>query len=139
MAFFDFMRKDPQEKIIEDIASLLLNTECFKYFSKDDSFLMSEYKKLQVFLFSAALHGRIIDSKYGSKSFESEINGIQSIYFKKATLFYQTYIKTRKLKLSILSPEDMHENAWLGKVFVIFNSNLADIKNIFLTKKAYCV
>lgn len=137
MGLFNFFGKDPNEKNINQIYIFLISTESFKYFSKNDDENLFEYRKFETGLLAAAIHKVILEKKIRKSLSDSDQQAIRNIYIKNTSNFYNTYIKSGKLKLSILSSNNVDESRWILEVFVKFNKYQEDIISLLKSKKKY--
>jgi hypothetical protein len=139
MGLFNFFDTDPNEKIINEIYKYLISTDSFIYFSKDGEKNLIEYKRFETALLAAAIHKVILEKKVRGSLTDSDQQSIKKIYFKNTSNFYNTYIKSGELKLSILSSNNLNESRWILEIFVKFNKYVKDVSNILKSKKAYWV
>ena len=139
MSFLNFFEKDPNEKIINQINDFIISTDSFIYFTKDDDNNLVEYKRFETGLLAAAIHKVILEKKTRTSLTDSDQQSIKKTYLKNTSHFYNTYIKSGKLKSSILSSNNVDESRWILEVFVKFNKYVDDISNILKSKKIYCV
>ena len=130
MSFLNFFEKDPNEKIINQINDFIISTDSFIYFTKDDDNNLVEYKRFETGLLAAAIHKVILEKKTRTSLTDSEQQSIKKTYLKNTSHFYNTYIKSGKLKSSILSSNNVDESRWILEVFVKFNKYVDDISNI---------
>lgn len=139
MGIFNLFDKDPNEKIINQIYQFLISSDTFKHFSKNDDAPLIEYKKFETGLLAAAIHKVILEKKVRTSLTDSDQQSIKKIYFKNTSFFYNTYIRSQKLKLSILSLDKIDESRWILQVFVKFNDYVKEVNNILKNKKPYWV
>lgn len=139
MGLLNFFDKDPNEKIINQINEFILSTDSFIYFSKDNEKSFIDYKRFETLLLAAAIHKVILEKKVGRSLTDNDQQSIKKIYLKNTTHFYNTYIKSEKLKLSILSSNYINESRWIIKVFGKFNGYVKDVDNILKNKKTYWI
>jgi hypothetical protein len=139
MRLFGLFEKNPNEKIIQQISEYLFSTDSFIYFSKDNFKTLLEYKKFEAGLFAAAIHKVILETKFGTSISNNDNQAIKKIYIKNTSNFFNTYIKSGKIGLSILSLNNIDESRWLIEVFVKFNDYVEDARKIFKERKTYFV